>query len=530
MSAPTGQIDRFAHVHLPPRSMWPEILPLPGIAQSGPFNCVTNLLDRHILAGHGKAVALIGPENTFTYEELNARACRIANVFKNKFGLVSGNRILIRGANSPELGAIWLAIQKIGGIAVTTMPLLRAGELASIVEMARPTIALSEPGISAELKHAIGQTGMDCPLVGYDLLEKHCVQQPSAFQTCITHADDVALIAFTSGTTGKPKATIHFHRDVETICKTLCTHIIKPTSKDVFIGTSPLAFTFGLGGLLLFPLYARASSVLLPRYTPEELLAAIETHKASVCFTVPTFYQRMARIADASNTRTLRLTLSSGEALPLPVRREWRDKTGLEMTELLGSTEMLHGFIGAAGDNIRDGFIGPALPGYDARVIDNMGKPVAAGMPGRLAVRGPTGCRYLDDQRQSEYVQNGWNITGDICAINEDGYVSYHGRFDDMIISAGYNISAIEVENALLTHSGVAECVVIGLADQKRGQIVAAHVVATTPVEDEQDFTKELQAHVRGEIAPYKYPRRIILTDHLPRNESGKIQRFKLQP
>ena len=520
-----GQIDRFIHERLPPPDQWPDIIPLPGIFQTGPLNCVEALLDRHI----SDAIALTGQNGAWNYSELNAQACRIANVFTNELGIVSGNRVLIRGGNSPEVAVIWLAIQKAGAVAVTTMSLLRAGELSSIMKMARPALALSETDIADELETAIVQSGAKCRLVNFEALETLSAHQLPEFETYPTHADDVALLAFTSGTTGKPKATIHFHRDVVSICEILCTNIIKPTPDDVFIGTSPLAFTFGLGGLLLFPLYAGASSVLLPRYSPEELLSAIKTYHASLCFTVPTFYQRMARVARPDDTASLRLAISSGETLPLPVRHEWQGKTGVEMAELLGSTEMLHAFIGAAGHDIRAGSIGRALPGYQAQVIDDEGSEMEPGTLGRLAVKGPTGCRYLEDPRQNDYVQNGWNITGDTCTLDEDGYVSYHARFDDMIISAGYNISATEVENALLTHPDVAECAVVAAPDTGRGQIVSAFVVAKTPVLNEAAFVKKLQEHVRNLIAPYKYPRAIKFMGKLPRNESGKIQRFQLR-
>ncbi len=342
-------------------------------------------------------------------------------------------------------------------------------------------------------------------------------------------ADDISIIAFTSGTTGRPKATIHAQRDILAICETVSRHIIQPRQDDIFIGTAPLAFTFGLGGLLVFPLHAGACAVLNPRYSPESLLEAIARYEATVCFTVPTFYQQMLKHDQARSPGRLRLAVSSGEALPLPVREAWLAATGLPLTEVLGSTEMLHAFVGATGADIRPGFIGPPLPGYEVTVLDEAGNPLPAGEIGRLGVRGPTGCRYLDDPRQASYVQNGWNITGDACSLSEDGYVAYHTRYDDMIISAGYNISGVEVENALLEHPDVSECAVVGEPDEARGQIVIAYVVARPHCNDLDDLTRRLQEHVKASIAPYKYPRAIRYLERLPRNESGKIQRFRLR-
>ena len=531
-SSPVSQQDRFVHERLPPAAEWPDLVRLPGLEWDGPLNCVDWLLERHIAAGHAARPALLGGTRCWTYGELHERVCRIAAVMAEDYGIVSGNRVLIRGANTPEVVAIWLAIEKLGAVAVTTMSLLRSGELGAIIEISRPALAMCEDALAPELDAAIKAGGQPLPVIRFgedsgELYRRMAARRPKT-ATCATFAGDISIIGFTSGTTGRPKATIHFQRDLLAICRTVCDHIVVPRSDDVFIGTAPLAFTFGLGGLLIFPLYAGAAAVLNPRYTPKSLLEAIGRYRATICFTVPTFYQQMLK-HEAASLASLRTAVCSGEALPLPVRHAWRQQTGIELTEVLGSTEMLHAFIGARPEHMRPGFIGPPIVGYEARIVDDAGQPLPPGEIGRLAVRGPTGCRYLADARQRSYVQGGWNLTGDACSMSADGYVAYHTRYDDMIISAGYNISGVEVENALLEHPDVAECAVVGEPDPERGQIVVAHVVARSVPADPAELARRLQEHVKGSIAPYKYPRAIRFTDRLPRNESGKIQRFRLR-
>lgn len=527
------QQDRFIHDRLPHKERWPEFILPPGVPETGRLNCTHALLDQNLAAGRGNATALMEGGRAWSYSELNARACRIANVLMRDFGVMPGNRVLLRGPNSLELAAVWLAVQKAGAVAVTTMPLLRASELATIIRISRPALAVSDASVADALEQAIESATEDCPLLSFASeggeLAARAARHSDDFTACPTLADDISLIAFTSGTTGKPKATVHFHRDIIAICETVSRYIICPRDDDIFIGTPPLAFTFGLGGLLVFPLYAGAAGVLHGRYTARELLDAIDRYHATVCFTVPTFYQRMARETETAVMSSLRLAVSSGEALPVTVRRAWRQAAGLDLTELLGSTEMLHAFIGATGNTAREGFIGRAVPGYELAILGEDGRPLPPGKIGRLAVKGPTGCRYLDDPRQNDYVQNGWNITGDACAMDADGYVSYHFRLDELIISAGYNISALEVENALLTHPGVAECAVVGTPDPERGQAVTAFVVPEKPPDHPDHFIEQLQAYARETIAPYKYPRRVELVDALPRNASGKLQRFRLR-
>ena len=528
------QVDRYVHDRLPPKTLWPKLILPPEYAVPRRLNCVEPLLDEHLASGGGGRTALTSDNGSWTYNELHDRVCRIANVMVRDYGIVPGNRVLLRGPNAPMLAALWLAVQKCGAVAVTTMPLLRSTELSAIVEIARPALAVSHAGIEADLQTAIEQQGADCPLLACASdggeLGRRMARQPDGFDTVATSSEDVSLIGFTSGTTGKPKATIHFHRDVMAVCETVAARIVQPVPDDVFIGTAPLGFTFGLGGLVLFPLYGGGTAVLNGRYTPEQFLEAIQRHRASVCFTVPTLYQRMARLDAARDAgRLLRMSVSSGETLPAPVRDQWRAATGLEMTELLGSTEMLHAFIGSTGAKVRFGYIGRAIPGYEAAILDDDGNPLPAGTIGKLAVQGPTGCRYLDDPRQEIYVQHGWNITGDACHMDADGYVAYRSRFDDMIVSSGYNISGIEIENVLLEHAQVAECAVVGTPDPERGQAVTAYVVPKAPPDDESVFARDLQDFVRSRLAAYKYPRKVHLLPGLPRNESGKIQRFRLR-
>lgn len=533
----SGHDDSFARDRLPPSEAWPQLLPPPaGIAYPERLNAAAELIDTQLRAGRGSAIALRGAGVSFTYAELADRVDRIAHVLRSDFRLPTGARVLLRGANHPMLAACWLAVLKAGCIAVTTMPLLRARELAVIAERAQVSAALCEAGLLEawdEVRRARPSCG---PVLGYGgtaaesrRLEDAMALHDAAFPAADTAQDDVALIAFTSGTTGQPKGTLHFHRDCLLIADVLSRHLLAPTPGDVFIGTPPLAFTFGLGGLLIFPLRAGASAVLEPQWTAESLLAGIDEHRASICFTAPTLYRRMAALARRDTLRSLRITVSSGEMLPADTRAQWREATGLDMTECLGSTELLHAFIGCRPGEVRAGATGRVVPGYEAVILDDQGQPVPPGTIGRLAVRGPTGCRYLDDPRQSIYVQHGWNLTGDAYLMDADGYFWYQSRTDDMIISAGYNIAGPEVEDVLLTHPDVAECGVVGAPDPGRGQVVMAFVVCKAPREGNDHFASELQQFVRDRLAPYKYPRRVRFVPVLPRTENAKLQRFVLR-
>jgi 2-aminobenzoate-CoA ligase len=531
----SAHIDTFAQDHLPPVEQQPEFLfDRPELNFPQRLNCAATLLDRWVAEGAGDRLCLRGEGIRWTYADLQAHANRIARVLVDDMGLVPGNRVLLRGANCPMLAACWLAVMKAGGIAVTTMPLLRPRELTAIIEKAQISHALCDLRrcddlIAAQLRSPALQTIVYYHSDADDGLEARASCRSPEFENVDTAADDVCLIAFTSGTTGAPKATMHFHRDVMSACRCWPPHILQASDDDVFIGSPPLAFTFGLGGLLLFPLSIAASSVLLEVTTPDALLDGIERYRATVCFTAPTSYRAMASRIGSRDLSSLRKCVSAAEALPPATRRLWRDATGLELIDGIGSTELLHIFISHPAADIRPGATGKPVPGYVACVLDNELRPLPPGHVGRLAVKGPTGCRYLADDRQREYVQRSWNLTGDAYLIDEDGWFVYQSRVDDMIVSSGYNIAGPEVEAALMLHPAVAECGVIGIDDEARGQIVKAVVVLRPGHEACETMAAELQAFVKQQIAPYKYPRAIEFRESLPRTETGKLQRYRLR-
>jgi 2-aminobenzoate-CoA ligase len=531
-SSPSAHVDTFARDHLPPPELWPDLVfDLPSLRYPPRLNCVVELLDRHVAAGRGAHTAVVGDALTWTYAQLLDHVDRIAHVLRDDMGLVPGNRVLLRGANCPTMAAAILAVFKAGLVAVPTMPLLRARELGIVLDKAKVNAVLCARPLAGELEQVDGH-----PQVVYfhdpdatDGLEACMARHDGTFVPVDTAADDVCLIAFTSGTTGIPKGTMHFHRDILAICDCFPPHVLGVAEDDVFIGTPPLAFTFGLGGLLLFPMRVGAAGILLEKLTPEGLLAAIERFRATVCFTAPTFYRQMTPLVPRYDVASLRKCVSAGEALPVATRDAWRAATGIEMIDGIGATELLHIFISASGADVRPGATGKPVPGYRACVLDDDGHPVGPGVVGRLAVKGPTGCRYLADERQRDYVLDGWNLTGDSYEMDADGYFYYRSRTDDMIISAGYNIAGAEVEDALLRHPAVAECGVVGRADEERGQIVEAHVVLKPGNDGTPAMARALQDFVKEQIAPYKYPRAVRFTDKLPRTETGKLQRFKLR-
>ncbi|WP_077036603.1 AMP-binding protein [Pelomonas sp. KK5] len=533
----SAHIDTFANDHLPPREQWPELVfDLPELQFAERINCAHDLLDQWVAAGHGNRPCVIagGSGEVWTYAQLQAEANRIAHVLVDDLGVQPGNRVLLRGANTPQMAACWFAIIKAGAIAVGTMPLLRAKELTQVVQKARVTHALCDERLAEELDKAREQCPTLRSVVHYrstaaDGLESLSERKSAHFANVDTAAEDCCIIAFTSGTTGQPKGTMHNHRDVLAACRCWPVHCLRATADDVFIGSPPLAFTFGLGGLLLFPLSVGASTVLLEQAAPEVLLPAIAKYRASVCFTAPTSYRAMAAKAGEHDLSSLRKCVSAGEALPAATRKLWKEATGIEMIDGIGSTEMLHIFISHDESNARPGATGKAVPGYQACVLDDEGQVLPVGKVGRLAVKGPTGCRYLDDERQRNYVSGGWNLTGDAYLLDADGYFVYQARTDDMIISGGYNIAGPEVESALLTHPAVAECGVIGVADEERGQIVKAFVVLREGRVAGPEMAKALQDYVKAMIAPYKYPRAIEFRPSLPRTETGKLQRFRLR-
>jgi 2-aminobenzoate-CoA ligase len=531
----SGLTDTFARDHLPPPEQWPEFLfELPELQFPPRLNCAVELLDRAIERGWGERPCVLGDGVHWTYAELLAQANRIARVLVEDMNLVSGNRVLLRGANSPMLAACWFGVVKAGGIAVGTMPMLRARELTAIVHKARITHALCDARLATELDAARA----DCPTLaqvmhfrdpGPAALEARAAAKPATFDAVDSALDDVCLIAFTSGTTGQPKGTMHFHRDVMAACTCWPPHVLRATADDRFIGSPPLAFTFGLGGLLLFPLSIGASTVLLEKATPDVLLGAIAHWRASVCVTAPTSYRAMAAQVGAHDLSSLRKCVSAGEALPAATRTLWKQASGIQMIDGIGSTELLHIFISATEEQARGGATGVPVPGYRACVLDEHGREVPRGTVGRLAVKGPTGCRYLADERQAHYVQGGWNLTGDAYRIGDDGQFEYQARTDDMIVSGGYNIAGPEVEAALLLHPAVAECAVVGASDEQRGQIVKAFVVPKSGHRGDDALAKTLQDFVKQTIAPYKYPRAIEFRSELPRTETGKLQRFRLR-
>jgi 2-aminobenzoate-CoA ligase len=539
--ASSAHIDTFARDHLPPPAQQPEfIFELPELQFPEQLNCATELLDRHVDAGLGDRPCVSAPGGpSWSYAELQRAANRIANVLVLHMGLVPGNRVLLRSANKPMLVACWFAVMKAGGIAVATMPMLRAKELTQIIEKGEVTHALCDHALRGELEAAQRQAPRLAQAVYFGAasaagLEALMAAQPAHFDNVATAADDTCLLAFTSGTTGQPKATMHFHRDVMASCVCFPPHVLRANGDDVFIGSPPLAFTFGLGGLTLFPMSVGASTVLIEKASPPDLLDAVARFGATVLVTAPTSYRAMAGAAverkiSAAHGGTLRKCVSAGEALPAATRTLWRDATGIELIDGIGATEMLHIFISADEANARPGATGRAIPGYRACVMDDAGQPVPAGTIGRLAVKGPTGCRYLDDARQASYVSGGWNYTGDAYLMDADGYFVYQSRTDDMIVSSGYNIGAPEVEEALLAHPAVAECAVIGVADEERGQIVKAFVVLRPPHDGDDAMKRALQDFVKAAIAPYKYPRAIEFRAALPRTETGKLQRFRLR-
>lgn len=541
--AHSAHIDTFAHDRLPDQALWPELLSGPDTTYPQRLNCAVALVDDRVAQGDGERTALRwrdgGQLHAITYAGLQTLINRIAHVLVQDMGLVPGNRILLRGPNNLMMAASWLAAVKAGLVTVPTMPLLRAKELKQVIDRARISAALCDVRLKDEIEACMdpghAQFCPDLRQVCYfndtaqQSLDTLCADKSPDFEPCDTAADDVCLIAFTSGTTGQPKGCMHFHRDVLAMCDLFPRHVLKATRDDVFCGTPPLAFTFGLGGLLCFPLRVGACAVLGEKMTPDLLLDTIQAFGATIVFTAPTFYRQMAVLARNFDLSSLRMSVSAGEALPDATRTLWREATGLEMVDGIGGTEMIHVFIAAAGADVRPGAIGRVVPGYVACVVDENMKPVPAGVPGRLAVKGPTGCRYMDDARQAKFVQHGWNMPGDVFTRDADGYFYYQGRNDDMIISAGYNIAGPEVEDGLLQHEAVAECGVVGVADEERGQIVKAFIVLRPGFTGDDAMARQLQDFVKRTVAPYKYPRAIEFVASLPRTETGKLKRYSLR-
>ncbi len=541
ISPVSAHSDRFAYDRLPPRDQWPD-LRFNGSPLTYPerLNAAAELLEPWIAQGHADRPCLIAPSGVgregavWSYGRLAETVNRIARVLVEQLSLAPGNRVLLRGPNTPMLAACWLAVIKAGGIVVPTMPLLRAPELMHILSVAQVRLILCDLASMADLDGLPGRVvpfNTDAEASPESLEVRMAAVEPH-FQAVDTAADDIALIAFTSGTTGRAKATVHFHRDLLTVADLSPRLILRTGPDDVFCGTPPIAFAYGMGGLLVFPLRAGASVVLLDRPSPERLLAAMIEHRATLCFTVPTAYRSMTALIEqghASAPSSLRICVSAGEPLLEPTFAAWRAVTGLEILNSLGTTEMLNAFLHAVPGAVRPGAVGPPVPGYEVAALDDAFQPVPPGQVGRLAVRGPTGCRYLDDARQAQYVHAGWNLTGDAVYTDEEGSFWYHGRTDDLIVSSGYKISGLEVEQVLLSHPDVEECAVIATPDFLRGSIPKAFVVLRQSAHPSPEVALELQNFVKARIAPFKYPRSLEFLDRLPRTQTGKIQRYKLR-
>ena len=544
MSERTGHVDTFCRDALPPTSLWPEMRydRIHELEYPARLNCAAELLDRMVEQGHADRTVFHFPEGRWTYAQLLEHANQLAHVLVDDLGLEPGNRVLLRGYNGPRMAALWFAILKAGGVVVCTMPMLRSRELTFTADKARITLALTDDRIAGDCALAMKTTAAGAPRLGgrcvsfgsegEGTLDRLMRNKPTTFENCDTAADDVALIAFTSGTTGEGKGTMHFHRDVLAICDCFRRYVLEPNADDMFCGSPPFAFTYGLGGLVLFPMRIGASALLLEQATPPQLLAGIEKFRPTITFTAPTAYRAILGLLKekGGDVSSLRKCVSAGEALPLATFEAWHGATGIRIIDGIGATEMLHIFISASGKDIRPGSTGKVVPGYEAQVQDDEGKAVSDGTIGKLAVRGPTGCRYLDNlERQRAYVRNGWNLTGDSYIRDKECYYWYQARTDDMIISAGYNISGPEVENVLLLHPKVKECAVVGLPDEERGQAVSAFIVLREGVSASGELVKDLQSFVKKEIAPYKYPRRVQFVSELPRTATGKLQRFRLR-
>jgi 2-aminobenzoate-CoA ligase len=538
----SAQTDRFVHDRLPPPEQWPRLTyTLPELQLPGQVNLVQVLFESAVRRGLADRPLLRSPRRTLSYAQAQAEVARIAQVLVQDYGLVPGNRVLLRGGNSIGMALAWLAVVQAGAVAVATMPLLRAKELGDIIDKAQPTLAICDERLLDELQLARAQQPVLQTLVSFDALHQSGELALAAARCdgqrppCATAADDIALLAFTSGTTGKPKAAVHTHRDVLAACETWPRHVLRATPDDIVMGSPPLAFTFGLGGLLIFPMWAGAS-VYFPDipYTPQAMAQLIFDTGATIVYTAPTFYRQMApfmqeQAAQRGRAAALRLSVSAGEGLPDATRQLWKNATGLEMLDGIGATEMFHIFISAAPEDVRRGAIGTVVPGYTARVVGEDGQELPRGSVGRIAVMGPTGCKYMGDARQASYVKDGWNYPGDAFVQDAEGYFFYQARTDDMIITSGYNVGAPEVEDALLSHPAVAECGVIGQSDEARGMIVQAFCVLRPGVVGDAALVQALQDHVKATIAPYKYPREITFLDRLPRTETGKLQRFRLK-
>ena len=536
MIGPSAHLDTFSRDNLPEESLQPDFL-LDNFNYPSFINVAEELTDTMVKKGFGDNIALIGNGRRRTYKELTDWTNRLANTLIEDYGVQPGNRVLIRSANNPAMVACWLAATKVGAVVVNTMPMLRSQELEKIINKAEITHALCDSRLLSELESCIGPNKFLKYLIPFDgsanhasVLDEAALEKSVKFDAIKTGRDDVALLGFTSGTTGDPKATMHFHRDLLIIADGYAREVLKVSDTDIFVGSPPLAFTFGLGGLAIFPLRFGATATLLEDASPPNMIDIIQKYKATVCFTAPTAYNVMLKaMNEGLDLSSLRAAVSAGETLPAPVYKDWLKKTGKPMLDGIGATELLHIFISNRFDDHKESCTGKPVLGYQAKIVDDDFKEIKLGQVGRLAVKGPTGCRYLSDDRQSEYVVDGWNITGDSFYEDQEGYFHFAARNDDMIISSGYNIAGPEVEATLLSHPAVFECAVISFPDKDRGAIVQAHIVLNDQFIENDLMIKELQDYVKNTIAPYKYPRSILFKKSLPKTKTGKIQRFLLR-
>ncbi len=529
----SGHVDGFARDHLPPLEQWPDLrFEAAGLDYPARLNCGAELLDGAVARGWGDRVAVYTVDRTLTYAELLAEANRLANYLVDDLGVVTGNRVLLHGPNGIDLMLAWYAVMKVGAVAVTTMPMLRALELGKVIDKGKIAFALCDPALADPIREAAEAhpvlKRIEC-WGANSALAATAADKSTTFNNADTSRDDIALLAFTSGTTGQPKACAHFHSSILAMADTFGRHMLAPEPGEIYAGTPPFAFTFGLGAFVVFPARAGMAVALADRPGFEALCETVERFGVTTLFTAPMGYRALMGLWAAYDMGSVRKAVSAGEVLPKPTSDAVFEKTGIRLIDGIGATEMIHIFISASGDAIRPGATGLPVPGYEARIINEQGQEMPRGEVGRLAVRGPTGCLYLDDPRQADYVIDGWNITGDLYRCDEDGYFWYFSRADDLIVAAGYNISGPEVEQALLTHEAVAECAVVGAPDEERGTIVKAFVVLRPDQDGDADMVEALQTHVKAEIAPYKYPRAIEFLDMLPKTQTGKVQRYRLR-
>lgn len=391
--SPSAHVDTFTRDNLPPADQWPVLeFTLPELNYPDRLNAAKVLIDDAVEAHGADRPALHAPGSpSWNYGELQKRANQVAQVLVEDLGVVPGNRVMLRAPNNQWLVACWLGVLKAGAVVVTIMPILRGKEVRQLVERTRPAVMLCDHRFLENLDEALD----DVELVAFggdgpDDLIQRCAAKSGQFEAVETAADDVALLGATSGTTGTPKITMHFHRDILANADTFSRHILKPTSEDVFAGSPPLAFTFGLGGLVVFPLHVGASTLLTERNTPVELARLAQEHGVTVLFTAPTAYRAILKEGKGDLLTGLRVAVSAGEHLPKETWQAVKDQTGISLINGIGATELLHVFISAPVEEIRPEATGRPIPGFRAAILDAEDREAPDGEAGRLAVIGPT--------------------------------------------------------------------------------------------------------------------------------------------